>query len=334
MGKKAVLFVNTHKNNAQDAAGQIQSELEKRGLSVAVYSFAGKPENPPYGVWDIAFSLGGDGTVLYTARCLAPLGVPILPVNMGSLGFIAEVDRDDWLSTYEKWEKGEISVSKRCMLEISVERGGKIIMKNICLNDAVISASGIAKLINLDVYINSDVVKREFFTTEDTEFHGGEDNFRIKTPCNSVSSVINSSLFDTTAGVALGSYRCDGLIVATPTGSTAYSMAAGGPILDPEMEAVIINPICPFALSNRPFVLPSRLPFVISVPGQQRSGVLLTIDGQDTCDLKSADKIFIQQAAKPAQLIFADRHAYYSALRSKLFWSGNPLNRTLEQADA
>jgi NAD+ kinase len=176
-------------------------------------------------------------------------------------------------------------------------------MKNSCLNDAVISASGIAKLINLDVRINR-----------------GEDSF---------------SNSDGVTGVALGSYRCDGLIVATPTGSTAYSMAAGGPILDPEMEAVIINPICPFALSNRPFVLPSRLPFVITVPEQQRSGVLLTIDGQDTCDLKSADKIYIQQAAKPAQLIFADRHAYYSALRSKLFWSGNPLNKTpLEQGDA
>jgi NAD+ kinase len=297
MGKRAVLFVNTHKNNAQNAAEQIKAELEKRGLSVVVYSFEGKPENPPEGVWDIAFSLGGDGTVLYTARCLAPLGVPILPVNMGSLGFIAEVDRDDWLSNYEKWEKGEISVSKRCMLEISVERGGKIIMKNICLNDAVISASGIAKLINLDVRINRGV--------------------------------------DCATGVALGSYRCDGLIVATPTGSTAYSMAAGGPILDPEMEAVIINPICPFALSNRPFVLPSRLPFVITVPEQQRSGVLLTIDGQDTCDLISADKIYIQQAAKPAQLVFADRHAYYSALRSKLFWSGNPLNKTpAEKGDA
>jgi NAD+ kinase len=300
MEKKAVLFVNTHKNNAENAARQIQAELEKRGLSVAVYSFAGKPENPPEGLWDIAFSLGGDGTVLYTARCLAPLGVPILPVNMGSLGFIAEVDRNDWLSTYEKWEKGEISVSKRCMLEISVKRGGEIIMKNICLNDTVISAAGIAKLINLDVRINR-----------------GEDGVTGG------------------AGVALGSYLCDGLIIATPTGSTAYSMAAGGPILDPEMEAVIINPICPFALSNRPFVLPSRLPLVITVPEQQRSGVLLTIDGQDTCDLKSADKIFIQQAENSARLIFADRHAYYSALRSKLFWSGNPLNKTpAEKADA
>jgi NAD+ kinase len=286
MVKNAVLFVNTHKKNAADAAWQIRAELEKRGSSAAVYSFEGKPQNPPEGRWDIAFSLGGDGTVLYTARCLAPLGVPILPVNMGSLGFIAEVERDEWLSTYEKWEKGEISVSKRCMLEISVERSSELIMKNICLNDAVISAAGIAKLINLDVCINSE--------------DGG----------------IASS-------VALGAYRCDGLIVATPTGSTAYSMAAGGPILDPEMEAVILNPICPFALSNRPFVLPSRLPLVITVPAQQRSGVLLTIDGQDTCSLQSGDKIYIQQAQKPALLIFADRHAYYSALRSKLFWSGD-----------
>ncbi|MDR0302591.1 MAG: NAD(+)/NADH kinase [Treponema sp.] len=293
MGKKAVLFVNTRKKNAADLAEQIRSELEKRGSSVVIYSFAGEPENPPDGKWDIAFSLGGDGTVLYTARCLAPLGVPILPVNMGSLGFIAEVDRDDWLSVYEQWEKGKISVSKRCMLEISVQRDSKIIMKNICLNDTVISADGISKLIKLDVCINSGA-----------------------------------------GSTALGSYRCDGLIIATPTGSTAYSMAAGGPILDPEMEAVVLNPICPFALSNRPFVLPSRQPLVITVPQQQRSGVLLTVDGQDTCNLQSADKIYIQQAAQSALLVYADRHAYYSALRSKLFWSGDTWENPLESANA
>ena len=213
------------------------------------------------------------------------LGVPILPVNLGSLGFIAEVDKNDWLNVFEKWEKKEVSPSYRCMLEVTVERNSQIVMRNICLNDTVLSASGIAKLIKLDVSL------------------------------------------DTTA---LGSYRCDGLIVATPTGSTAYSMAAGGPILDPEMEAMILNPICPFALSNRPVVLPSRQVLAITVVQQQRSGVLLTVDGQDTFNLECNDRICIQQAAQPALLLFADRHAYYSALRTKLFWSGD----TLEGAGA
>jgi len=282
MGKSAILFVNLHKENASRVSDIICNELEKKGIGAAVFSFEGKPEKPPSGKWDIAFSLGGDGTVLNTARCLAPLGVPILPVNLGSLGFIASVNIEEWLDVFNLWEKGEISLSQRCMLEISVERASKIIMENVCLNDVVISASGIARLINLSVHI------------------GADEN-----------------------ATSLGSYRCDGLIVATPTGSTAYSMAAGGPILDPEMEAMIINPICPFALSNRPLVLPSRRTAAITVANEQRSGVLLTVDGQDTFNLEWADRVYVRQAPHNALLVSAGRKAYYSALRTKLFWSGD-----------
>jgi NAD+ kinase len=151
-------------------------------------------------------------------------------------------------------------------------------MKKHCLNDTVVSSTGIAKLINLNVHLCSPGCEK----------------------------------------TALGSYRCDGLIIATPTGSTAYSLAAGGPILDPEMEAVILNPICPFTLSNRPFVLPSRQVLSITVAEEQRSGVLLTVDGQDIFDLECNDRIIIQQAPWPALLIFTDNHAYYSALHTKL----------------
>jgi len=284
MGKKAVLFVNLKKKKSGALAARIRAGLEERGVETVVFSFDKKPKKPPRGKWDIAFSIGGDGTVLYTARCVAPMGVPILPVNLGSLGFIAEVGEDNWLDVFLRWEKGEISLSRRCMLEISVKRGRRTVAKNICLNDAVISATGIAKLIKLDVRLYAD---------------------------------INSG------GIALGSHRCDGLIIATPTGSTAYSMAAGGPILDPEIEAVILTPICPFALSNRPFVLPSWQTLVVTVGKEQRSGVLLTVDGQDTFKLECEDSVVIKQAEKPALLVYADADAYFSALRTKLFWSGD-----------
>ena len=280
MIKNAVLYVHLRKKNAEKTAQEIKEELEKRGIETTMFLFDDRQNSavkPPSGKWGIAFSLGGDGTVLYTARNLAPLGVPILSVNLGTLGFIAGIDREHWLDVFEKWEKGEITASKRCMLYISVERGGKIIMDNICLNDAVISAMGIAKLIKLDVHMD-----------------------------------FNASL---------GMFRCDGLIISTPTGSTAYSMAAGGPILDPEMEAVILNPICPFTLSTRPFVLPSCQELYITVAKEQRSGVLLTVDGQDTFNLECLDKIIIQQSPYPALLISSGKHAYYSALRNKLFWS-------------
>jgi NAD+ kinase len=232
---------------------------------------------------------------LYTARSLAPFGVPILPINLGTLGFIAEVDKGDWLNVFEKWERGELAVSRRCMLEVSVERDSKVIMKNICLNDAVVTACGIAKLIKLDVHMSN--YKEQIINNKEE---------------------LNSNFLQQT-GVALGTYRCDGLIISTPTGSTAYSMAAGGPILDPEMEAVILNPICPFALSNRPFVLPSRRMLTVTVAQEQRTDVLLTVDGQDMFGLECNDRVIIQQAPYAALLMFPGKHTYYSALRNKLF---------------
>jgi NAD+ kinase len=291
MGKSAVLFVNLNKEKAKNSAAEIESELTKRKYEVTVFSYDGKPGKNPEGKWDIAFSLGGDGTVLYTARCLAMMRVPILPVNLGSLGFISGVNSNAWLNVFDQWEKGNISLSRRCMLEISVERDSEVIMKNICLNDVVITASGIAKLINLDVHINSD-----------------------------------------TNVTSLGSYRCDGLIVATPTGSSAYSMAAGGPIMDPEMEAVILNPICPFTLSNRPVVLPANQKLAITVANEQRTGILLTIDGQVMFDLELSDRIFVQQAPQPALLIYTGMNSYYSVLRTKLFGFESSFDR--EGADA
>ena len=287
--KKAVLFVNHLKKNANELAEKIKTDLKKYDFDAVIFLFKGKPLEPPVDKWDIAFSLGGDGTVLFTARTLAPLGVPILPVNLGSLGFLAEVGSSDWLDIFLKWCNGSITLSHRCMFEVIVERNSAVAAENICLNDAVVSYTGRAKLIKLNVQITS----------------------------SPSVPVIESSL------VVLGSYRCDGLIISTPTGSTAYSMAAGGPILDPEMEAVIINPICPFTHSNRAFVLPSRQTVVINVAEDQRSRVLLTIDGQDTLDLENGDKIIIKQAPYFTNLIFPNRHAYYSALRKKLFSPGD-----------
>jgi len=292
VSKSAILFVNLFKKNASDLSAKIKAELEKKGFEAEVHSFEGKPDKPPAGKWDIAFSLGGDGTVLYTARCLAHLDVPIIPINLGSLGFLAEVNEKDWLAVFEKWEEGGIIPSSRCMFNVSVLRNSKIIMNNFCLNDAVISCTGIAKLIKLNVHI-----------------------------------AYNNEQLEQEAGVALGAYRCDGLIISTPTGSTAYSMAAGGPILDPEMEAVIINPICPFALSNRPYVLTSKQAISVTVTEDRRSqtkgsGVLLTIDGQDIFDLQCDDKIIINQSNHDAKLIYPGKYAYYSALKNKLFWSG------------
>jgi NAD+ kinase len=123
----------------------------------------------------------------------------------------------------------------------------------------------------------------------------------------------------------LGRYRSDGLIVATPTGSTAYSVAAGGPILDPEIDALIINPICPFTLSNRPIVVPAHETIIIDVEEEQRSTVMLTVDGQVSFPLEPGDKVLVRRSAHDARLIASPRQGFYRALQSKLNWSGgNP----------
>lgn len=273
----ALLFINLHKPRARPLGDEIGRALESRGIRADAFSFEGKPGFSTQGGYDMAFSLGGDGTVLYAARTMAPRGVPIFPINLGTLGFIAAVPPADWDELFSRWLRGEAAISRRLMLEFRVERRGRVALQGSCLNDAVIAASGIAKIIHL--HVESEYMR-------------------------------------------LGQYRADGLIVATPTGSTAYSAAAGGPILDPEMEALIINPICPFTLSNRPVLLPARETVMIGVEEEQRSGVLLTVDGQVTEPLEPGDRVFIRQAPYAALLIGSGREDFYRALRSKLNWSG------------
>jgi NAD+ kinase len=127
-----------------------------------------------------------------------------------------------------------------------------------------------------------------------------------------------------TESVRFGRYRADGLIVATPTGSTAYSVAAGGPILDPEMDAMILNPICPFTLSNRAIVIPPHETVIVQVEEEQRSEVLLTVDGQIVVPLEPGDRIAVRRAEKKALLVASDRSLFYRVLRTKLNWSGGP----------
>ncbi|MDR3172936.1 MAG: NAD(+)/NADH kinase [Treponema sp.] len=283
--RRVLLFINLHKSGARELADEIGAELKGRGLEVDSFTFKDEGIITLKGGYDLAFSLGGDGTVLYTARVMAPLGIPIIPVNLGTLGFIAVVQPALWKEILDRWEEGRAPVSERFMLELVVERQGRRISLGCCLNDAVISAMGIAKLIRLRVESAIPPLRE------------GEAQL-----------------------VRLGEYRSDGLIVATPTGSTAYSVASGGPILEPEMEAVIINPICPFTLSNRPIVLSPRETVIVTVEKEQRSGVLLTIDGQVTESLEPEDRVYIREAPFRALLVASDRRGFYNALRAKLAW--------------
>ncbi|MDR0597908.1 MAG: NAD(+)/NADH kinase [Treponema sp.] len=294
---RALLIINLLKETSRNWGKKIEDELCRRNIKVHSFFFDGQGVFQSDGEYDCCFCLGGDGTVLYAARTLAPLGVPIVPINLGSLGFIAAVHPDEWTRALDSWLRGEASLSRRLMLEVRLERRGRIIMEETCLNDAVISAQKIAKLIHLGV----------------------------------------TSVSEQSAGAApilLGHYRSDGLIVATPTGSTGYSMAAGGPILDPELAAMIINPICPFTLSNRPMVVPATETVIVDLDQEQQSDLLLTLDGQVTEALRLFDRVFIRRAPKDTLLIASDREDFYNALRTKLNWSGGNLSVPGGKSDA
>lgn len=277
--KRVIIIVNLLKENSAQLRDEIVQVLESRGVDIRLCSYEGAPVIPDVTEADLGIALGGDGTVLFAARHLAPLGIPIMAVNLGNFGFITAISQSEWLDAYTEFEHGSRSIGERLMLDVRVMRDELEIAKYLGLNDTVISAEGISKLVRLRV-----------------------------------------DLKDT----YLGLYRADGIIVATPTGSTAYSAAAGGPLLSPEMEAMIINPICPFTLSNRPIVVEGGEEIIITVEEKQRAGVILTIDGQKSLSLKPGDQICYSKAPFKARLLRSDKRNFYEVIRSKLKWSGGP----------
>ena len=230
----------------------------------------------PYST-DLVISLGGDGTVLYVARKVHDLGLPILPVNLGTFGYITEVGKDEWKEAFERYvEKGD-NLSRRLMLKVSVTRNKKKIFSSYALNEATISSSGISKVVKLEL-----------------------------------------DLDNTYAGL----FKADGIIVATPTGSTGYSLAAGGPILMSDISAFIITPICPFTLSNRPLVTGSETYCTIKVSEGQRTEVVLSVDGQSSIALMEGDEVNIEKSRSKALLILSQKRNYIEVIRDKLNWSG------------
>ena len=278
--KRAILFINSKKKNSRDLAGEIIKEFNSLNIKTDIFSSGKKRFFGTEESCDVAISLGGDGTVLSTARVISPRKIPIFPVNLGTFGFIAEVHPLEWREVFEQWLCGKVPVSRRLMFDIFVERKGVEAHMGSCLNEVVISSPG--KLTNVNV------------------------SFCEANQKNAMN---------------LGFYRSDGLIVSTPTGSTAYSAAAGGPIVDPELEAVILNNICPFTLNHRPVILPAG-EIIVELDEARQKGVNLTLDGQITEKLKRGDKVHIRKAPHYCLLIASGRQGFFKALRTKLSWAG------------
>jgi NAD+ kinase len=221
----------------------------------------------------MAIVLGGDGTLLAAARVFAAKAVPILGVNLGSLGFLTEVPIDDLYPTLEAIDSGTCDVEKRAMLEATVLRNGEKISEFHALNDVVISKATIARLASFDLYLKGNFVT---------------------------------------------SYKGDGLIIATPTGSTAYSLAAGGPILTPSVDAMVLSPICPHSLTHRPIVLPDEIEIEVVV-GWTCDEAFLSVDGQLGMPLCQGDRLQCRKSPYQTSLLRM-RRTFFDVLRTKLKW--------------
>jgi NAD+ kinase len=274
-----LIIVNLSKKGALELSNEVGAYFENRNISIEKNLFSGKPDTFVPQKADLAIVLGGDGTVLYSARLTAGMGIPILAVNLGTFGFLAEVSSEEWQEAIDRYLSGNMAISRRIMFNVNVLRQGTVVNSCCCLNDCVITSTGMAKIVNLKVNISDQEVIE---------------------------------------------YRADGIILATPTGSTAYSMAAGGPIVHPELAAVIINPINPFTLSNRPLVVPAEEEITVLVKQQQRTDLLLTIDGQDVVPLVPGDAVVIKKNYCTANIISFKRRNFYEVVRMKLGWKGGP----------
>ncbi len=223
---------------------------------------------------DLMLVLGGDGTMIATARMVGDAEVPVIGVNYGGLGYLAEFPLEELFPALARVLAGEYIVQRRLMLSVELWRGEELVTRNRVLNDVVVNKSALARIIEIEAYLNQQFVNL---------------------------------------------FRADGLIVATPTGSTAYNLSANGPIIFPSMSAVVITPICPFTLSNRPIVVPDDSTIEVRLMTENED-VALTLDGQVGFDLQANDRVVIRKSKTAFNLVQPPNRNYFDVLRNKLKW--------------
>jgi NAD+ kinase len=222
---------------------------------------------------DLVVVLGGDGTLLSAARVTAAIDVPLLGVNLGSLGFLTEVPLESLYSMLDGIAHGRAAVEQRSLVQCDLLRDGAVRGTYLVFNDAVVNKTALARLNTYDLYVDQ---------------------------------------------VFVSSYRADGMIVATPTGSTAYSLSAGGPVLMPTVRALVITPVAPHALTHRPLVVPDSSEIEILLHSEEEVAYL-SLDGQPGLDLRDGDRVRCRRSEHHVNLFRAGAD-FFQVLRSKLKW--------------
>lgn len=223
--------------------------------------------------------MGGDGTMLNAARSLVNYEVPILGVNLGRLGFLADVSPSEIPHSLDQVLAGQFREARRSLLHAQVLHGGHVASETDALNDVVIHKREVARMIEVDTFLD---------------------------------------------GRFLNAYRADGLIISTPTGSTAYALAGGGPIIHPGLEAVVLVPICPHTLTHRPIVVKADSVIEVVLNAANTTQTQITCDGQVSLAIEPGDRIVIRKKDRKVRLIHPVNHDYFELLRAKLRWGLSP----------
>jgi NAD+ kinase len=270
------VVANLKKEGVRPFLATFVPDLVKQGFEVfveaSVQPYLGSLEGVEIGIarqCDVIVSLGGDGTILFTARQYADLEIPILGINVGRLGFLAETFKSD---TIERMKSGRFRIQKRMRIVAAMRQGEKVVQEFSALNDIVVHGAGFSRMVTLRTIID---------------------------------------------GRLLREYRADGVIITTPTGSTAYSLSAGGPLMEPTMEAILVTPLCPHTMNLRPMVLDSAGQIEIHVVGA-RSKITLTVDGQEGSYLEDEQHVLVRKSDKVTKLVVPEDYDFFSLLREKL----------------
>lgn len=270
------IVVKPNHPEARATAGELSAWLRTKGIDQAgevIEAGTSDVENSTVDA-DLIVVLGGDGTMISTARLIGSGDVLVLGINYGSLGYLTDFRIEEMFPAIEAIIAGDYEIDSRVMLEAELLRCDERQAAGRVLNDVVINKAALARIIEIDVHLN------ELF---------------------------------------VNSFRADGLIVATPTGSTAYNLSAGGPIIYPSMNAVVMTPICPFTLTNRPIVIPDAAVVELMLK-EENEGVFLTFDGQTGHRMKAGDRVVIRKSEATFNLVQPSHRNYFDVLRDKLKW--------------
>ena len=278
---KAAVLPNLDKRGSKELVEKLGIFLKNSGIepylpdSICCSAYKCVPEDELFNVADCIITIGGDGTIIRYAKKAAECDKPILGINAGRIGYLANIEQEEY-TLLKNLATGDYKIENRMMLEIRVVESGENKGTYYALNDAVITGGFISRIIDISANVEGDSIN----------------------------------------------YRADGLVIATPTGSTAYSMSAGGPIIDPKTDCICVTPICSFAPASKPVIVGPEQTIVFNANSRKKIDIYLTVDGRRTANIKPQTDIIIRKSDRTVKFIRLNERSFYKTLSVKFFEQG------------